>query len=284
MNSILELFGIASQTLNKTTLKIALKNQVCPFTETTCFKVRKSQSDISIGTCSVRYGRENKQIVICPNRFLEKHQVFCDCIHLLTNHEPGNEFHVIPEISIPGGSIDFVLASVKNGKVRDFVAVEFQTLDTTGTVWPERQRLLHEKGLKVDPDDIHSEKPFGMNWKMTAKTILVQMHHKAETIEHLGKHIVLATQNHLLDYMQGEFCFGHLSQPGRIGDSVHFHSYSFGEHGENSYVLNLSSRLSTDASGIALCLGLQAETKIEMDEMISKLERKISVITRMTVV
>lgn len=283
MNSILELFGIASQKLNKASLKIALKRQICPFTDTTCFKVRKSQSDIAIGTCAVGYGQENKQIIICPNRLLHKHQVFCDCIHLLTKHEPGNEFHVVPEISIPGGSIDFFLTSVRNGKVRDFVAIEFQTLDTTGTVWPERQRLLHEKGIKVAPEDIQSTKSFGMNWKMTAKTILVQMHHKAETFENLGKHIVLITQNHLLDYMQQEFRFGHLSQPARLGDSVHFHSYTF-EEIENNFVLNLLSRLSTDTSGIASCLGLQSDTKIEMDEIVNKLERKISAKTLMTMV
>jgi len=282
MNSILELFGVSSQKHTKKSLQDILKKQICPFTEAVCFKVRKSQSDISIGTCSVGYGRENKQIIICPNRLLDKNRVFCDCIHLLTNHEPGNEFHVIPEISIPGGSIDFFLASVRNGKVRDFVAIEFQTMDTTGTVWPERQRLLHEKGIKVGQDDVESVKPFGMNWKMTAKTILVQMHHKTETIENLGKHFVLVTQDHLLDYMQQEFRFEHLSQPARLGDSVHFHSYSFDKDAENNYVLNLSSRLSTDASGIASCLGIQAETKIEMDEMVNKLERKLSAKTLMT--
>jgi hypothetical protein len=35
--------------------------------------------------------------------------------HLLTQHEPGNELHIIPEISVPGGSVDYVLASVKSG-------------------------------------------------------------------------------------------------------------------------------------------------------------------------
>ena len=36
--------------------------------------------------------------------------------------------------------------SALNNKVRDFVGIELQTLDTTGTVWPERQRLLEELG------------------------------------------------------------------------------------------------------------------------------------------
>ena len=78
------------------------------------------------------------------------------------------------------------MASVKKSKVRDFVAIEFQTIDTTGTVWPERQRLLKALGFDVPKKDVDSGKPFGMNWKMTAKTILVQLHHKVDTLEHIG--------------------------------------------------------------------------------------------------
>lgn len=76
------------------------------------------------------------------------------------------------------------MASVRDGKVRDFVGIELQTLDTTGTVWPERQRFLVSKGIKaVARADVQNTKGFGMNWKMTAKTILVQLHHKIQTFE-----------------------------------------------------------------------------------------------------
>lgn len=70
-------------------------------------------------------------------------------------------------------------------------------MDTTGTVWPERQRFLNEKGIAVDPVDLNNKKSFGMNWKMTLKTILIQMHHKSETFEHLNKHLVLIIQKPL---------------------------------------------------------------------------------------
>ena len=250
MNKILELFGQSATSLNSAMLKGILKHQICPFTKTRCYKTRKSQSDISIGTCSVKYGKEDKNVIICPKRLLFQNQVFCDCIHLLTLHEPGNEFHIIPEVSVPGGSIDFFLASVNKGKVRDFVAVEFQTMDTTGTVWPERQRLIADQKIKANSSDTQSKKTFGMNWKMTAKTTLVQLHHKIETLEHLGKHLVLILQDHLLAYMKEEFCFNHLNLPGKVGDSMHFHSYSLEPSGV-SFSLVLKDRLSTDAAGIA---------------------------------
>lgn len=65
-----------------------------------------------------------------------------------------------------------------------------------------------------------------MNWKMTAKTILVQMHHKIETFEHVHKKLVLVIQDKLLQYMSKEFNFSHLKSPALLGDSMHLHAYS----------------------------------------------------------
>jgi hypothetical protein len=45
---------------------------------------------------------------------------------------------------------------------------------------------------------------------MTAKTTLVQLHHKIRTLEHLSKKLVLVAQDHLLAYMKKEFTFAHL--------------------------------------------------------------------------
>lgn len=271
-SKVLELFG--NPTLRQLDWSRIVKLQKCPFTNTRCFKVRKSSPEISIGTCSVRHGKHEKNVVICPHRMLERRQVFTDCFHLLTQHEPGNELHIIPEVSIPGGSVDYFLASVKKGKVRDFVAIEFQTLDTTGTVWPERQRLLASLGIRVSPKDSKSAKTFGMNWKMTAKTILVQLHHKVDTLEHISKRFVLVIQDCLLEYLQDQFNFAHLKEV-RSGDTMHIHSYRLDGDG-GDFRIQLDTRLSTDAAGIAECLGLQAESKIELETIVAELERKIS--------
>ncbi len=101
-----------------------LTAQHCGYLNKKCIKVRKSEPSISIGTCTVQYGKENQQVIICPHRLIEKRQIFIDCIHLLTLHEPGNEIHVISEVSIQGGSVDYFLASVRDKKVIDFVGIE----------------------------------------------------------------------------------------------------------------------------------------------------------------
>jgi hypothetical protein len=140
--------------------------------------------------------------MICPFRLLERRQIFEDCKPLVTLHQPGNEWHIVTELAVPGGSIDYCLVSVRKKKAIDFVGIELQTLDSTGTVWPERQRFLHAHGIPVKKADRTANKGFGINWKMTAKTTLVQLHHKIGTVEHLSKKLVLVVQDHLLAYMK----------------------------------------------------------------------------------
>ena len=274
MNKVVDLFGVDVGANRATDWKRIVTEQYCPFVDKKCFKVRKSQPEISIGTCTMRYGQDLSPIMICPLRLLERRQIFVDCLHLLRGHTPGNELHIVSEVGVPGGSVDYFLVSVLEGRVRDFVGIELQTLDTTGTVWPERQRLIQELGMKVESVDTTSKKRYNMNWKMTAKTILVQLHHKIGTFEHLNKSLVLVIQDKLLHYMKGEFNFGHLSVA-RPADPMHFHSYRFTE-AEDGHHITLDDRFSTDTQGIATCLGLQAESNVELRQIVETIEAKIS--------
>src|SRR5436190_37669 len=63
-SKVLELFG--QHTSEECVWAKIVKKQWCPFTNTKCFKIRKSQPDTSIGTCTVRYGASKKDIIICP--------------------------------------------------------------------------------------------------------------------------------------------------------------------------------------------------------------------------
>jgi len=274
-NKVLELFGLSTYSGRSCGWKDVVKQSRCPYLNRKCVKNRKSDPDTAIGTCVVCHGVDEKRVIICPHRLLERNQIFTDCIHLLTLHEPGNELHLLGEQPVPGGNVDFFLVSPKKRKVMDFVGVELQTLDSTGTVWPERQRFLKQQGLRVKKHDADSDRKFGINWKMTAKTILVQLHHKIETFEQINKHLVLVAQDHLLDYILKEFSFDHLSTPARLGDPMHFHVYQTNEF-RRSLRLELKKRYSTDAVGIATGLGLQVSAKVELDEIMTRLEKQIS--------
>lgn len=278
MNKVLELFGNPTSELGLRWKEI-VREQHCAYANKPCYKVRKSDPDVAIGTCSVLYGKPLEPLAICPTRLIERGKIFGDCIHLLTMHEPGNDFHIVSEVSIPGGSVDYFLVSARDGKVKDFVGIELQTLDTTGTVWPERQRLLKESGVKRADKAETLQRSFGMNWKMTAKTILMQMHHKVQTFEHVHKKLVLVVQDKLLAYMSREFKFDHLKNPTVLGDSLHLHAYSLGRDINGANQLALAARRSTDADGIAICLGQQAEARVELLQIVASLQAKISAAT-----
>lgn len=275
MNRILELYGTSTRLKEKVDWFSITEQQFCPYLNRICVKSRKSSPNITIGTCSVDYSRKHKWLMICPHRLLEKDKIFFDCLHLLTLHEPGNELHAVQEVKIPGGSVDYFLVSARGAKVKDFVGIELQTIDTTGTVWPERQRFLHKHSIKVNSSDVNSNKTFGMNWKMTCKTILVQLHHKIKTFEAINKHLVLSLQDHLMDYMRGEFQLDHLENA-RLGDSMHLHTYHFSQTPIGEFRIDLDNRYSTNADGIATSLGLGSSSNVELQAIIELLEEKIS--------
>ena len=279
MSKISEFFGLNCLDTSQN-FEQAMINQNCPYTGNVCTKMRKSDPDVKIGTCSVKY--QNNDVIICPFRLLEHNQIFIDCLHLLTMHEPGNELYLIPEVQIPGGHVDYFLVSAKNKHVKDFIGIELQTMDTTGTVWPDRQKFLNEQNITVDKADLENKKSFGMNWKMTLKTILVQMHHKSETFEYLNKHLVLIIQKPLYERMYSDFNFNDISGV-RIGDPVHIHSYDFIRE-NNKLNLSLDTRVSTDSAGIANCLGLKAESKMELQDIINILEPKLIDANRLLIV
>jgi hypothetical protein len=276
---VAELYGLP--TFRPADWKAAAADQRCPFLNRKCLKNRKGEPEITIGTCTMIYGRQPQPVMICPFRLLERSQVFTDCVHLLKLHEPGNELRIVAELAVPGGSIDYCLVSVRDNKPRDFVGIELQTLDTTGTVWPERQRFLRRHKVRVKRAHAASDKPFGMNWKMTAKTILIQLNHKIATFEHLSKRLVLILQDRLLDYMRREFAFNHIKGV-RDGDPMQIHAYELRKEAV-AYSLKLKERISTDTAGIAMCLGLQADTKVELQTMLQQIEAKLPQSTLLTV-
>jgi hypothetical protein len=280
MTKVAELYGLP--TFRPADWMGIAARQQCPFLDRKCLKNRKSEPEITIGTCTMTYGKQLHPAMICPYRLLERSQIFIDCIHLLGLHEPGNELRIISELTVPGGSVDYCLVSVRDKKPRDFVGIELQTLDTTGTVWPERQRFLKQHGVSVEGKHTLSEKSFGMNWKMTAKTILIQLNHKIETFEHLSKRLVLVLQDHLLSYMQSEFSFDHI-KGARDGDPMHFHSYELHQE-PSAFRLQLKERLSTDGAGIAACLGLQVDARVELSLILDQVEAKLPGGTLLTVV
>lgn len=172
---------------------------------------------------------------------------------------------------------------MKNGKVADFAGIELQALDTTGSLWPERQMWL--AGLQLIPETAgaYPGKSYGINWKMTAKTALVQLHHKIKTFEHFNKHLVIVLQDCLLDYMKKEFAFSQIQPLAKLTDPLHFHAYQLQTDEVGSYRLQLNERMSTNGSGLAAALGLKAEARVEFEQIARTLAAKASDSTLLTI-
>lgn len=277
MDEIVELFGMNTEAQGIDWGTIVAQQQ-CPFSDKKCYKIRKSEPDVAIGTCTVLAGRSMDPVMICPNRLIDRRKIFIDCMHLLTKHQPGNDYHLLSEIKIPGGNLDYALVSARGRHAVDFVGIELQTLDTTGSVWPARMSTLNRLGIPVT---VPEAKTYGMNWKMTAKTILVQMHHKAATFANINRHLVLVIQDPLLDYMRREFTFDHFTDPADVVDTVHFHSYGMRslEPGQQRSDLVLHSRMSTDVAGIERCLGLKKDAAVDESVLLAGISSKLTEMT-----
>lgn len=254
-----ELFGYYTNGREFPDLTDALATQACPYRRTgLCFKGRKSEPEKKIGSCSVCYGRVGQPILICPDRLTEGKKIFIDCLQYL--NPTGGELYLIPEVSTAVGSIDYVLAVISSGRVRDFVAIELQTLDTTGQVWDSRQEMLADQGY-VPPLD-HRKKGFAINWKMTAKTILAQMIQKSQMFDAMGRKLVLICQTPLLDYMARTFDFTEVHQQ-RPSDVFNIHAYDYVEY-DGGMHLALAHQLSSDIRGVERIMGTGVDNNTEL--------------------
>jgi len=56
---------------------------------------------------------------------------------------------------------------------------------------------------------------------------------------------------------------------------MHVHAYELIRQNDGRYSLGLSSRLSTDAEGISMSLGLQGDPNVGMEQIVRQLEKKV---------
>lgn len=265
-NPILELYGIPVHSSQEQDWATISTEATCPFLNDRCRKTRKSNPTETIGTCSISHSQKN--LIICPYRMLEKHQVFRHCIPLLQS-AAGDSIHLVSEVQVLGGNIDYCLVAVRHDKIVDFIGIELQSVDTTGTLWPHRQNLLHQADGASN-----SVGSFGINWKMTAKTILIQLLHKTRTFEEMNKKLVIVFQDHLFDYIKRAFQFDELLEAGDE-HTLHVHVYTF-QSISGLYALQITKRYGLTSAYIASSLGLRRDSKAELDSLIRRLARKVS--------
>ncbi len=242
----LELYGFRTLPPSKEALA-ACAHEQCPFLGRKCVKSRKSDATQSIGTCIMGSGGEPQ--ITCPIRLLESNQIFTETMHLM-DETVGTPF-AIPEVDLPGfGAVDFVVARTDGNEIKDFYGVELQALDTTGSTWESRQDYCHNDGKMTGPYK------YGINWKMTAKLVMIQTAHKSPIFEGWGKRYVRVLQDTLLNYMRDNFNFSGFHEE-REEDFLRFYAYRVVES-KRRFKLELTEKISGDLEALSAAMSAKA--------------------------
>jgi len=155
----------------------------CPFVNSACNK-KSRLLDYPFGICSVEH--QGQICTICPRRFEEqsKTEGIPRVLEDIARHYFGGLDNIIPfpEVGLPNvGSIDYVLVRHKpmKAEVEDFVAIEFQTDQTTST-----GALVQGMRDFIAGHDVteHSYR-FGMNTYDTIKRSMTQLLNKGTVYE-----------------------------------------------------------------------------------------------------
>lgn len=194
--SIVELFGYAPDD-NSPTAQAPRKSGQCPFVGGRCIKQFKS--GLVSGACTLKPASSGP-VICCPNRmyaqdYLVLLEVAVDafgsgmrlCRKPADAKGDGKDVVVFgkhwgKELRLPsrrkGGGyfVDWILARLDaKHALEEFVAVELQTMDTTGSYEAQVRRLLgKEPALK--------DKGSGINWENVSKRILPQIIFKGHVL------------------------------------------------------------------------------------------------------
>ncbi len=196
--NIVEFFGYAPKD-SSASATAARKRLACPFVGEQC---TKTLSDgIVSGACTVQQVTSGPTIC-CPKRlYAESYKVLRETATAVFGPRipfiPGNRTRIDPgkgkrvfalgstvggEVKLPsiggrgGFFVDWILALVNEaGKLEDFVAVEVQSIDTTGNYRQERESYL--KGR-----DFSGHSKAGINWENVNKRILPQLIYKGHVL------------------------------------------------------------------------------------------------------
>lgn len=173
--------------------------QLCPFVGGACTKLFRDGA--RSGACTVRQA-ESGPIICCPNRlYADNYRILHDIarsafgqdVRLVSGGDlrklrrDGHDVvvygkHWGKELQLPrvrgrgGFFVDWILAHVgPNKTLRDFVAVEIQSVDTTGTYRPQRDAYLAGAAF---PGYSNA----GINWENVSKRILPQIIYKGQVL------------------------------------------------------------------------------------------------------
>jgi len=199
---IIEFFGYSPR--DKSTAAGATRQSLaCPFVGGTRTKTLRGDGGAKVvgGACTVRQATPSP-VICCPKRlYAGRYRILQDVAEAVFGpglpFVPGSQVSVDPrvgnrvfafgsslggEVRLPpirgrgGFFVDWILALVdKQGELKEFVAVEVQSIDTTGNYRKEREAHLAER-------EFAGYSNAGINWENVNKRILPQLIYKGHVL------------------------------------------------------------------------------------------------------
>jgi hypothetical protein len=258
-----EVFGFPVQ--NKSAKAEAVRQRHhCPFVNEPCNKQSRLIS-YPMGVCSAHVN--GHAVAICPRRFLEGQTVFRDIA--LDYFGSTNDLLLFSEVRLKGiGSLDYVLVRHKpmSSEIDDFVVIEFQTDQTTGT-----GKLVQALEDFMNGEDVTATHyPFGMNTYDTLKRSYIQMLNKGVAMEHWSQRIYWVFQEYVFDNLVQRY------QPAFSSDSSETNVFAIYDLVQGAETHTLTLQRFTSASVEALFTALRQNPNIpDKDQFVAKLQTKV---------
>jgi hypothetical protein len=144
---------------------------------------------------------EKNLIFVCPKRFYAVDFLTEVIAHCWAGEKPRNPM-VAPEVKMEGfGNVDFVIADVaEDGEVNQFLSVELQAIDITGSAFESYQALRAGVDLEKRPT-------YGFNWDNVYKRYITQLIRKGYFHHHWKSKIVAVIPEQVYQYIKGRADF-----------------------------------------------------------------------------
>ncbi len=185
----------------------AASDFLCPYIKTRCPKRSTQLRDEPYPVCSLWRGAdgandpEKNLIFVCPKRFYAVDFLTEVIAHCWAGEKPRNPM-VAPEVKMEGfGNVDFVIADVaEDGEVNQFLSVELQAIDITGSAFESYQAL--RAGVDLD-----KRPTYGFNWDNVYKRYITQLIRKGYFHHHWKSKIVAVIPEQVYQYIKGRADF-----------------------------------------------------------------------------
>ena len=244
----------------------------CPYINKTCPKRSTKLENEPYPVCSLwkplktEDGPSREVICVCPKRFYQVDWLKAVVENCWPFEQPTNPV-VATEVKMSGfGNVDFVIADQKDdGEIGNFLSVELQAIDITGSVFPAYEALRS--------GDILEKKPtYGFNWDNVYKRYITQLVRKGYFHHHWGTKIVAVIQDQVYDYVIKKADFMRSTDVRNSNVNIIFMTYSFETDPDNPEQLAPVLRRVEGTSHASLqqaILYKEAPSKDEFKEKIS---------------